>query len=109
MNDNVASGRSTNNASGSDISDNSFTTSAHSTTKSSSLNIPHNETQSCILESGALMCASTGTVPISARPESLTNSQQNSSNTNIPNLLNKSTTKNDKVFFCQSKSNRSFS
>ena len=40
----------------------------HSTSKSSPVsNLPNNETESCILESGALMCAVTGTIPISGR------------------------------------------
>ena len=33
-------------------------------------NLPSNETESFILESGALMCAVTGTIPISGRPSS---------------------------------------
>ena len=101
MNDNLPGGldktthtkqspRETNLITASDNSDNYSTTTAHSTTKASHLNIPHNETQSCILESGALMCASTGTVPISARPGSLTHVQQNNSTSNIPNSLNNS-------------------
>ena len=42
-----------------------------STTKlSPPSNLPSNETESFILESGALMCAVTGTIPITGRPSS---------------------------------------
>ena len=94
MNDNLPSGidkatiqspRSTNLITAPAKSDNNFTTTAHSTIKPSPTNIPDNETQSCILESGALMCVSTGTIPTAARPESITQGQENNGNSNIPN------------------------
>ena len=57
------------------------------TKESSPSNIPNNETQSFILESETLMCASTGTISLSVRPESLNNGQNNS---NVPNALSNS-------------------
>ena len=67
---------------------------AASSTKPSPSHIPNNETQSCILESGALMCASSGTIPFSARPESQNLGQndsnmQNTSNNSIINSKSK--------------------
>ena len=60
------------------------------TPKASPSSIPNTETQNLILESGALMCASTGTIPLSVRSESLNHDQNNSK---LPNSLN-DTTKN---------------
>ena len=50
-------------------------------------NIPNNETESCILECGALMCASSGAIPISGRSESYNHGESNS---NLPKTSNNS-------------------
>ena len=66
---------------------------AASSTKPSPSHIPNNETQSCILESGALMCVSAGAIPISARPKSHNNHGQSNmpktSNNSIINSISK--------------------
>ena len=69
----------------------------HATAKSSpGSNIPNNETESFILESGALMCAVTGTIPLSGKhsSESTINcsGQQNSCGSK-PNSLRNSISK----------------
>ena len=46
--------------------ENTYAAPHHTTAKSSpGSNLPNNETESFILESGALMCAVTGTIPLS--------------------------------------------